>query len=573
MTEHITEDPQLREAIANCAREPIATSGAIQPHGYLIACDVRNWRIAHVSANLGELFDEDSTSLLGLPLSDLLDDFLIRHLHEAVETTGGEDNARHVAVANIGVMAQLHDVSMHLAQGLLHIELTPHGDPGAAQQALNLAHRMIAQVEAGSDPRHFHQDVAEHVRRLVGYDRVMIYRFDHDDAGEVIAEARADDVDAYLGQRFPASDIPPQARALYMANRVRVIPDSSYAPTPILPASVAGGIPMDLSGHLLRSVSPVHLEYLRNMGVAASMSISIMVHGRLWGLIACHHREPRNVTAAGRVAAELLGQFVSLYLSAERSAHDARIESSAEAARDALALRLASGLDDTGTFSASLPTLAACLRCDGIGAFIQGRWLLHGSHPDDAARAALLRWADAQPDAVFSHEQGEAWHPGGKAWPVAGVLGIGIGGSGDYVFGFRDELPRTVRWAGRPEKRTVATDDGIRLAPRRSFAEWEQIVRGASLPWDDLDQRLGQRLHTLLKGYSLASSMEGNPSELDAFRRRHLLQQTRGRLQHLTGMLQQLVAGGLAETASLDARLAALENELEALEERPEGGS
>ncbi|MDO5506579.1 MAG: GAF domain-containing protein [Pseudoxanthomonas suwonensis] len=564
MTPASGTDASLQEAIDNCAREPIHASGAIQPHGYLIACDMGDWRVSHVSANLGELFDEDAASLVGRPLSDLLEEHVVDSVRGIALQANGDANARHVAVANIGVMAQLHEVSTHVAQGLLHIELQPHGDPFVAQQALALAHRMIAHVE-GSDASRFHQEVAEHVRRLVGYDRVMVYRFDHDDAGEVIAESLATGNESYLEQRFPASDIPPQARALYLHNRVRVIPDVRYQPTPIVPAMRDDGQPLDLSGHLLRSVSPVHLEYLRNMGVAASMSISIVVHDRLWGLIACHHGTPRHVSASGRVAAELLCQFVSLHLSAEESAAHARAESAAEVARDALALRLGSGADKAEVLAEAMPTLAASLRCDGIGAFVQGHWLLHGSHPDADARAALLRWADARREQVFASAEGAQWHPAADNWPVAGVLALAIGSTGDYVFGFRDGQARHVRWAGRPDKRTVDTAAGPRLAPRRSFAEWEQTVHGTSRPWEELDLRLGQRLHALLRGHGLTSTL-ANDSELDAFRRRHLLQQSRGRLQHLDMLLQQLVAGGMAETASLDARLAALAAELEALE-------
>lgn len=567
MTPHITDDAQLQEAIANCAREAIHLSGAIQPHGYLISCDPQDWTVRQVSANLGELFDEDSQALLGLPLSQLLEDGLIRELRDTLSQFPGEENARHVVVANIGVMAQLHEVGVHMGQGLLHIELQPQQDPFIAQQALGLAHRMIAQVQRG-DPVRFHQDVAESIRALVGYDRVMVYKFDHDDAGEVIAEALADGTDSYMGQRFPAADIPPQARALYLHNRVRVIPDIRYQPVPILPGRCEDGAPLDLSGHLLRSVSPVHLEYLRNIGVAASMSISLVVHGRLWGLIACHHRQPRKVTSSGRVAAELLCQFVSLHLAAVESAAHARAESAAEVARDALALRLGSGSDKSEVLAESLPTVAASLRCDGIGVFTQGRWLLHGSHPDANGRAALLRWADSQRDAVFAAAEGSHWQPQADSWPVAGVLGIAIGSSGDYVFGFRDEQTRLIRWAGRPEKRAVQSDAGLRLAPRRSFALWEQTVRGTSLPWEELDLRLGQRLHALLKGHGLASPLHGDATGLDAFRRRHLLQQSRNRLEHLSGLLQQLVGAGLPETASLDARLAELAADLEALEAR-----
>lgn len=491
------EDAQLQRAVDNCASEPIHVSGAIQPHGFLIACDLEHWQVAQVSANVGELFGHPVEELIGLPLGELLDDALVGALRLAASQAWADEAAEHVAVANIGAYARLHDISAHVAEGLVHIELEPLDASGTAQMALTLAHRLIARVESHDDANRFHQEVADQVRALVGYDRVMIYRFDETGSGAVIAESRDVGAASYLGQHFPASDIPAQARRLYVRNRVRVIPDARYAPIPILPGRHADGRALDLSGHLLRSVAPVHLEYLRNMGVAASMSISIVVRDQLWGLIACHHGTPRLVSPAGRVAAELLGQFVSLHLSAREAAADAAVESAAQVARDALARRLAGSPTPAATLIESLPLVADCLRCDGVAVFRDRRWHLHGDAPDPAALAAMRDWAGAQSDAVLASSVGRHWHPEAGAWPVAGVLAIALD-CGERVFAFRRERVREVDWAGQPEKRTVHTDDGIRLAPRRSFRQWREHVRGQSQPWLRIDLQLAQRLHILL---------------------------------------------------------------------------
>ena len=288
--------PELERALQTCASEPIHLSGAIQPHGYLISCRLPDWSIHHVSANIEALTGAAPEDMLRHSLREFITGDVIQTIAETVGFADPGAPAQRAAVANIGPMATLCEVSVHAIDGLVHIEIEPQQRGAGDRSPTVVAQAMIARVAAGSeDEGAFRQRVVEQVRLLTGYDRVMVYRFRHDDSGEVVAEARDEDMPSYLGLRYPASDIPAQARRLYLHNRIRVIPDARYAPVPVLPDRSAGGQPLDLSQMSLRSVSPVHLEYLANMGVAASMSISIVAGGRLWGLIACHHREVRHV--------------------------------------------------------------------------------------------------------------------------------------------------------------------------------------------------------------------------------------------------------------------------------------
>ncbi len=475
----------LEQAVAACADEPIRFSGGIQPHGYLISCDPRDSRVRHVSENCRELFELDPEALIGLPLNELLP-IALPFADDLAQLEARFGNAaEYLASINIGIRARFCDVSLHVAQGLAHLEIEPQPQNRQDLAAADLVHDMIFRIglqtaEAGA----LHAAVADQVRRLTGFDRVMVYRFLHDDTGEVIAESLAKDVPSYLGLRYPASDIPPQARALYLRNRVRVIADTDYQPSPIVPALHADGGPLDLSLHGLRSVSPVHLEYMRNMGMAASMSISIVVDGRLWGLIACHHRAPRQLPPRHRTAADLLGMFYSLRVAslehmqrATQKAHSHEIRTRllhALGSTDAPAELLPQLLDDLREM---IPSDAALLVSpDGL------------SHTGDAvdadtladARAWLARQEDA---AVLATHAADEWrHAASGSW--AGLLAMRIG-KDQAVLLLRREQVEEVRWAGEPVKHLVSTDDGVRLAPRRSFNSWRETVRGQSSHWDD----------------------------------------------------------------------------------------
>ena len=548
-----------------CAREPIHLSGAIQPHGYLVSCVLPEWTVRQVSANVRELLDVEPGELLGQGLRDLFGQELLQALADALGFVEEGAAPQRVASDNIGPFARLCDVSVHVGGGLVHLEIEPQQRAPAERAPIVVAQGMIARAAGAAGTAEFHDRVAEQVRMLTGYDRVMVYRFRHDDAGEVIAEALADGLEPYLGLRYPASDIPAQARALYLRNRLRVIPDAGYAPVPILPGRDESGQPLDLSQHALRSVAPVHVEYLRNMGVAASMSISIIAGGRLWGLIACHHRTPRLVPPTVRAAADLFGMFVSMRVAADAQDAAAAHDEAAREAREALGLRLAGGRDFAATLAAALPDLAATLRADGAGLWAGRRWQTVGRAPGTQALPALLHWArHRQAAGMSATERGVDWQAPGAPEPAVGVIGLDLGGE-DWLFFFRPEEVEDVRWAGDPRKPTVPTDDGRRIAPRKSFRTWRETVRGRSEPWGPDDQRRAERLRLVLRQHHRAGEDERNVTDMEAFRRRHVLREQRARLDQLSTLLEGLVHLEDAETARLGERIADLEADLRAL--------
>jgi light-regulated signal transduction histidine kinase (bacteriophytochrome) len=562
--------PELERALQTCASEPIHLSGAIQPHGYLISCRLPDWSIHHVSANIEALSCVEPDAMLRRSLREFITDDVIQTVAETVGFADPGSPAQRAAVANIGPLAALCEVSAHAADGLVHIEIEPQPRGGGDRSPTVVAQAMIARVAQGDDDEGFHQRAAEQVRLLTGYDRVMVYRFRHDDSGEVVAESRDEAMPSYMGLRYPASDIPPQARRLYLHNRIRVIPDARYAPVPILPGRTAGGQPLDLGQLSLRSVSPVHLEYLANMGVAASMSVSIVAGGRLWGLIACHHRQVRHVPPGVRAAADLFGLFVSMRVAAREQQQATRMEDEARGVRDALALHLSESGNGRACLPGELELLRRTVPADGV-ALLQGRrWQTAGRTPPAACIPALADWLAhaAHAGAPVASARAAEWSADVEATDgIAGVLALPLDpASEEWLLFFRCEEIEEVRWAGRPDQPFEIDDSGTRIGPRASFATWHETVRGTSEPWSDADLRMAARLQMALRDHYQQPG--GHAAEVDVLRGRRSrveVQEHRTRLRQVSELLESLVHVSPAETAVLAERISQLEEDLQVL--------
>lgn len=549
-----------------CAREPIHLSGAIQPHGYLISCSQPDWVIRHASANVAELFETPVEGVVGSPLLDFLGNDVAEPIARLAELLVPGASPQPTVAANVGVHARMCDIGVHLADGLVHLELEPI-EPGAARQMPSvLAQSMVANANDAADMPGFFARCAEQVRALSGYDRVMVYRFRHDGAGEVVAESRDPAIEPYLGLRFPASDIPAQARALYVRNRIRVIPDVEYVPVPVLPGTTAQGAPLDLSQHALRSVAPIHLEYLRNMGVRASMSVSIAVGGRLWGLVACHHRSPRRVSLPARAALDMFSLFASMRVGSQELEQAAERDARVRAAGDALARRMQAAADPALALADALATMQVAVPSDGVAVHHAGCWSCSGV---DAAIAEQARaWAQAQaPQRIVATDDAGEWRAPGDAAGPAGVLAASLDGRDDWLLFFRDEQVEDVAWAGDPHKPMVPTDDGVRIAPRKSFASWRETVRGHALPWNEGDRHAAENLRMAMHEHLVdaEAGAAANVTDMAAFRRRHVLQEQKSRLDQLAALLDGLGHLGDAQTTRIGERIAALEAEIRAL--------
>ena len=313
----MTEGRRAPADLDSCADEPIHIPGSIQPHGVLIAVSEPDLVVRVVSANCADLLAVDADDLLGRPLGDAAGGLRLSDLEDLPRSNHPAERFPVATRLLVEGHERTADAVLHRTDELLVVEIEPLAGPPPSARTYQLTRASISRIHRSRGLDELYQVAVEEVSRLTGFDRVMLYRFDDDWNGEVVAERRADrDLSSFYGLHYPASDIPAQARRLYRSSWLRLIADVDYVPVPLVPEiNPRTGRPLDLSHAGLRSVSPVHLEYLHNMGVTASMSVSLIDDGELWGLIACHHyRGPHRPSYEIRAAAEFLGQTLSLRL-------------------------------------------------------------------------------------------------------------------------------------------------------------------------------------------------------------------------------------------------------------------
>ncbi len=389
-------------------------------------------------------------------------------------------------------------------------------------------------------------------------------------SGQVVSEAKAPHLDTFMGRHFPASDIPHQARQLYLRNTIRVIPDASGAFVEIDPVIDASGNPLDLSFANLRSVSPIHCEYLRNMGVAASMSVSVIVAGRLWGLIACHHYSPRSLPMPLRIAAELFGDFFSLHLQAMLRKQSLDTATHARRALDSVLRNVAHHTDLARFMRESIRDFGELMPCDGVGLWVNGRWSADGAVPPDDAILPLARF-------VNTVANGQVWatHALSDNLPQAaeyqaqasGVLAIPLSHTPrDYLFLFRKEVIHTIAWAGKPEKHYPTGPLGDRLTPRKSFAIWKQTVERQSHPWTPADLDIADAARTalleVLMRHSELLSEERRKADL---RMRMLNEELNHRVKNILSLIKSLVSHPVDDGRDLQNYITSLQGRIQAL--------
>ncbi|MDZ5457523.1 ATP-binding protein [Azohydromonas lata] len=486
-------------SLDNCDREPIHVPGAIQPHGALLALD-RLGRLSHASANARALLGP--LPAFGQPLraSDLGSQAAAHELIREALRTNAVDGELGLRSAPMELDGHCFDAVVHAHNQHVICEFERREQSAEERAAFaQKAYRSMGSLKRQPSIERLMEEAVAQIRDMTGFDRVMGYRFRHDDSGDVVAEARRDDLEPYLGRRYPASDIPAQARRLYVLNTLRLIADVTYEPVPLL-AGDAASPPLDLSHSVLRSVSPIHVEYLRNLGVAASMSVSIVVGARLWGMIACHHMAPLQVPFAVRLACDVLAQLLaSTVQSLDAKAREASVARAAWL-RTELIGRVATGETVEDVLVAEAPLIADNLGCDAL--VVAGGERLHVHGLVDAAWAQALLGALARREGTLVHitrAEELPSSPDGAAPPATsrycGVLALGYDrAGGGWLIGLRREQVQTIRWGGKPDKAIAHGPLGPRLTPRGSFAEWRETVHGTAVPWDETQLEIARQL-------------------------------------------------------------------------------
>lgn len=483
-----------------CDREPIHLSGAVQPLGFLLAVDPDSLVIRTASSNVGRLLG-CAGEPLGITVGDLLGSEISREVL-AMSPTGNPHDGLPLRVQLPDSGARTggyYHLVAHQRDSVLILEFEECPSAGSAEAGVYLRVRdTMKSLDTVDDVNQVCQVAAQDLRSLTGYDRVMVYRFDPDANGEVVAESRRDDWQPFLGLQYPASDIPRQARALYLRSWIRVIADVDYAAVPLI--ALPGTIQvdqLDLSMSVLRSVSPIHLQYLRNMGVRATMTISLVVDNQLWGMVACHHGTPKRIDAVQRLACETFGQLVSVRIKAVESSqgHERARDLSRMAAQVISAM--AAGENVTAGAAAAAGPLLGMTAADGAVVEFDGVRISVGTVPSppclDHVVHRLTEIAGAGPAPLSTDAvAGLVGWPDGidqrDASVAAGAMLLAFPGrTPGFVLWLRGERARSVRWAGRPEPKPDDApgmqSDAAPLTPRASFAEWRETVRGHSRPW------------------------------------------------------------------------------------------
>ena len=485
--------------LTDCDREPSHIPGSVQPHGALLGFR-SDGALAVASANARAILGVDV--VIGMSLPQMLGDDAAHALSGAAD----DRQARPVLLEG-----RPFEAVAHTSGGVRIVELEAVDTAAQrtdSQTSFATLRGVILRLSAAPSVVALCDLTAREIRQLTGFDRVMVHRFDAHGNGEVVAEAREPQLNPFLGLHYPATDIPEQARALYLANWIRLIADVGCEPVPLVPADV-DGVPVDLSHAALRSASPIHVEYLTNMGVAASMSISLIDQGRLWGLVACHHHAgPHRPPAAVRAAAEFLGQVVSLLLVAKERSDSYERTIAVQRLLAQLSDRLAGDSDRVvdqlqGYDHAVLGLVAA----SGAALHLNGTWTTMGTAPGTDDLGRLTHWLADRVDGVWSTDSlgRDAPEFEGLADVASGVLAAQLSAGAGVMLWFRPEVIQTVDWGGDPQNKTLAAaeDDSVRLSPRKSFELWRQTVRLTSLPWVPVDHATAEAFVRQLAGAAL----------------------------------------------------------------------
>ena len=503
--------------LTNCEREPIHLLGRIQDVGFLIAVSA-DWLIERVSANISRFVDRDPALLPGEPIVALLPQQTVHAVRGRLQILSSNSGTERLFAFDFFGDGKAYDVAVHLSGKSIVIEAEPAPPENGVNQGA-LVKSMISRVQKTVGLDALYREAVRQLRAVTGFDRVMLYKFAETGAGAVVAESAKSGIGSFLGLNYPASDIPAQARALYI-----------------------------LSLSVLRSVSPIHIEYLKNMGVSASMSISIVIDGQLWGLFALHHYAARHLPMELRSAAELFGQMISLIIEGRVTKEQRQVDEHARSLHDRFISRIAATTRSVESLTDFAEELREIIPCDGFAVWAKGEATPVGDCPSAEHLASLARFLNrAGASRIYASDELSAVHPAAADFPhdIRGVLAIPISRSPrDYILFFRREIVRTVSWAGDPNSKDQQSlgPNGARLTPRKSFEIWQETVRGRCHPWTDGEKRAGEALRVSILEVLLRFNEESDRQQTLSNQRQELLiAELNHRVRNILSLIRGLV--------------------------------
>jgi chemotaxis family two-component system sensor kinase Cph1 len=466
--------------IAN--RKPIHIPGSIQPHGFLLGLKEGSFIIDYCSGNVQKYIGRSYDKLLGKTFEDCFGAVAATKLSNYIS----DKKMLSSSLLRVNLAGAYFLCTVHKSNDIYILEAeTVNANEKDVSEIYDQTAQFLNYMRDTHTLKELCELVAKGTREITGYDRVMIYKFDKDYNGEVFAESRREDLEPFLGLHYPHTDIPSQARELYMKNLLRMIVDVDYTPVPIYTVDDAEHKDLDLSLSILRSTSPIHVQYLHNMGVGATLTISLIYKKKLWGLIACHHYSPKNITPEIRLSAQLQGHFITSQIDLRQSNEEYEI-----ARQTGLALEKANDYNliaHENSFEGlvSNPYILHLCNAAGVAIVFNGNVYKYGETPDGEKIKSLSSWLATYTNNGFLNTQklidiipAEE----SQCSKASGILYHSLHSeNNNCIIWFRPETKTEVNWAGDPNKAIEKDKNG--LSPRKSFELWQEVTGCMSKPW------------------------------------------------------------------------------------------
>jgi two-component system, chemotaxis family, sensor kinase Cph1 len=470
--------------LTNCAREQIHIPNSIQPHGVVLVIEKNSFKIIQASENIEVVLGYKYLDVIDAPLKSILSSGNIKQIKDCLAQDFSAINPIKIKIGK-----ETLNLIVHENQNFIFLEFEPTDKKYKNDfiSFYNMTKKVVDQMQMSAGLQELSEIIVHSIRELSGFDRVMVYRFEDDDSGFVLAESKIDELESFCGLRYPATDVPQPARRLYLLNNIRLIADVDYQAV-ALPNHPQTNQPFDLSYTNLRSVSPLHIEYLKNMGVKASMSISLIHENKLWGLIACHHCQPRYLPYEMRSACEFLGKVMSLNIAIKEENENLEYRVQLKENLSELFSNLSLKADINFELNRNIDLLKSIVKADGLAICLNDQITVSGITPTISQIQNLSDWLRKHQDQDFFqtsclpavYAKAESFQSLASGLIILYLNKV----DNSYIIWFRPEVAQTVAWAGNPNKDLTMEEDGtITLSPRKSFDLWQQTVTGQSLAW------------------------------------------------------------------------------------------
>jgi light-regulated signal transduction histidine kinase (bacteriophytochrome) len=544
------------KALDECNSEPIQTPGRIQGYGAVIAFHLDSLIVSYCSLNIDAYFQEELKTILGNSVKSI---FNSKEFHQIANVASHRSTylkREHVLMTTLN--NQEVDISLFRTDDYVVLEIIPITQPKSSIEITGNLKWVLDHIRSRETVREILNISVNALKKITDFDRVKVYRFHPDHSGEVVAEVNNGRMDSYLGLRFPASDIPPIARELFLKIPIRHLYDTSCEGVAMVKAAGVS-TPLNLSLGILRGNSPIHNQYLKNMGVASTLTLPIIIHDKLWGLFSLHHQRKKILTSEVAYTAELIGQLASMVL--EQTIEKAALKKIRELELEGKGfITLNQSPHYLKKFwSAYKEKLQELVRCDGVAYQIDQKILMHGDCPIKKGVISLSKNLDFREEEIFHFtDLSEITTENLKKTRGALILRINDQNPKIYIYFFRNDIEQEIKWAGDPKKDLVIEKNKVRLHPRSSFNHFKQLSKGKSELWDSEVLTLAEIALAIFKKAVKSEKATSNRLKIIVHELNH-------RLRNILTLVRSISRQTAKEVESIDHYVDSLEHRILAL--------